>query len=305
MRKSVSMSTKEKEMSLEEKKELLASLKARRKELIEKLRETNKRREELRTVRDEKNKQAKELFEKAKEERKRRDEINEEVQVRKQMRDILREEADKIAKRLFELGNKMKSVSAPRNRRVGNKIRQLERELETTPFLTKEKERQILQQLEDLSIEMAKLEQFKELKSEFNEMQQKLRHIRTEIKTYHTSVTTLAQESQIHQERMIEHNKEAKKIKKEADEAHAEFIALSTTASLIRKELDGLTQKIKELSSEFTTQIQAMRRAKKQEAKRLREKILDAKAAEILERYKEGAKLTLDEFKVLMERGLI
>ena len=52
-------------------------------------------------------------------------------------------------------------------------------------------------------------------------------------------------------------------------------------------------------------EIQAARRAKKVEAKRVREQKLDAKAEEILKRYEDGSKLTLDEFKVLMERGLI
>ncbi|MHA1686576.1 MAG: coiled-coil protein [Candidatus Heimdallarchaeaceae archaeon] len=292
-------------MTLEDKKAQLEAMRAKRKELIGQLREFRKKRDELRAIRDEKNQQSKEFFEKARIEREKRDEINEEVQVRKQMRDILREDADKIAKRLLELGSKIKSVGVPRNRRVRDKIQRLERELETTPFLSKEKERQTLQQLEELSAEMEKLEQFKELKSEFHEMQQKLRHIRTEIKAYHTSVTTLAQESQIHQEKMIEYTKEARRIKAEADEAHAEILALSTSIQAIRKELDSLTQNIKAISAEFSDELQNLRKTRRLEAKRQREQRLDAKAEEILERYKEGHKLTLDEFKVLMERGLI
>ena len=150
-----------------------------------------------------------------------------------------------------------------------------------------------------------RIEQFKDLRSEFREFQNKLRYMQTEIKTYHTSVTTLAQESQVHQEKMINATKEAKKIKEEADEAHAEIIALNGSISAIRKELDGLTQGVKKLSSELGEEIQAARRAKKVEAKRVREQKLDAKAEEILKRYEDGSKLTLDEFKVLMERGLI
>jgi uncharacterized coiled-coil DUF342 family protein len=104
---------------------------------------------------------------------------------------------------------------------------------------------------------------------------------------------------------MINATKEAKKIKEEADEAHAEIIALNASISAIRKELDGLTQGVKKLSSELGEEIQAARRARKVEAKRVREQKLDAKAEEILKRYEDGSKLTLDEFKVLMERGLI
>ena len=221
------------------------------------------------------------------------------------MRDILREDADKIGKRIIELGSQLKNMGVPKNRRVGDRIRRLERQLETTPFLTKEMEKQTLQQLEELSSEFEKLEQFKDLRSEFRDIQNKLRHMQTEIKTYHTSVTTLAQESQIHQEKMIAATKEAKKIKEIADASHAEVIALSSTISSIRKELDSLTQEVKRVSSELGEQVQAARRAKKMEAKRVREQRLDAKAEEILTRYKDGEKLTLDEFKVLMERGLI
>ncbi|MCK5141586.1 MAG: hypothetical protein KAQ70_05280, partial [Candidatus Heimdallarchaeota archaeon] len=132
-----------------------------------------------------------------------------------------------------------------------------------------------------------------------------LRYMQTEIKTYHTSVTTLAQESQIHQEKMIGATKEARKIKDEADAAHAEVIALSIQITEIRKTLDGLTQEVKKLSNEFGIELHAVRKARRVEAKRARDEKLDARAEEILVRFKDGNKLTLDEFKVLMERGLI
>ncbi len=299
------MSVESEEMNLEEKKEHLGSLRLKRKEFIDKLRECNENRNEIRSSRDLKNKQAKDLFNEAKIFKERRDQINEEVQVRKQMRDILREDADKIAKRLVELGSQMKNVGVPKNRRVGEKIRRLERQLETTPFLTKEMEKSTLSQLEELSAEFEKIEQFKDLRSEVRDIQNKLRYMQTEIKTYHTSVTTLAQESQIHQEKMLTATKEARKIKEEADAAHTEVIALSIQITEIRKTLDGLTQEVKKLSNEFGIELHAARKARRYEAKRARDEKLDARAKEILVRYEEGNKLTLDEFKVLMERGLI
>jgi uncharacterized coiled-coil DUF342 family protein len=299
------MSTESKEMNLDEKREHLDSIRQRRRSQIEKLHELNNKRNELRNIRDKKNKESKTFFDEAKTSREKRDQINEEVQVRKQMRDILREDADKIGKRLVELGSQMKNVGVPKNKRVGDKIRRLERQLETTPFLTKEMEKQTLQQLEELSSEFERIEQFKDLRSEFRDIQNKLRYMQTEIKTYHTSVTTLARESQIHQEKMLEATKQAKKIKEEADGAHAEIIALSTSINAIRKELDSLTQEVKKLSSEFGEELQARRKARKVEAKKVRDQQIDKKADEILVKYKEGNKITLDEFKVLMERGLI
>ena len=299
------MSTESEEISLDEKRTNLTSLRLRRKELIDKLHELNNKRNELRSQRDKNNKLARELFDEARISKEKRDQINEEVQVRKQMRDILREDADKIGKRIVELGSQMKNISVPKNRRVGDRIRKLERQLETTPFLTKEMEKQTLTQLEELSSEFEKLEQFKDLRSEFRDIKNKLRHMQTEIKTYHTSVTTLAQESQIHQEKMIAATKEARKVKIESDESHAEVIALSSAISGIRKELDGLTGEVKKLSNELGAEIQAARKARKSEVRRAREHKLDTKAEEILVKYKDGNSLTLDEFKVLMERGLI
>ncbi len=299
------MSTESEEMSIDEKKEHLSDLRLKRKDQITNLHAFNNKRNELRNIRDQKNQEAKTLFEEAKTSKERRDQINEEVQVRKQMRDILREDADKIGKRLVELGSQMKYVGVPRNKRVGDKIRKLERQLETTPFLTKEVEKSTLQQLEELSSEFERIEQFKDLRSEFRDIQNKLRYMQTEIKTYHTSVTTLAQESQIHQEKMITSSKQARNIKEEADGIHAEIIAMSTSINAIRKELDGLTGAVKKLSGELGQEIQAERKARRVEAKRVIERKMDAKAKEILSKYEEGNKLTLDEFKVLMERGLI
>lgn len=299
------MSTESEEISLDEKRTNLTSLRRRRKELIDKLHELNNKRNELRSQRDKNNKLARELFDEARTAKEKRNQINEEVQVRKQMRDILREDADQIGKRIVELGSQMKNISVPKNRRVGDRIRKLERQLETTPFLTKEMEKQTLTQLEELSSEFEKLEQFKDLRSEFRDIKNKLRHMQTEIKTYHTSVTTLAQESQIHQEKMIAATKNARKVKVESDETHAEVIALSSAISGIRKELDGLTGEVKKLSNELGAEIQAARKARKSEVRRAREHKLDTKAEEILVKYKDGNSLTLDEFKVLMERGLI
>lgn len=299
------MSTGSEEISLDEKRTNLTSLRLRRKELIDKLHELNNKRNELRSQRDKNNKLARELFDEARTAKEKRNQINEEVQVRKQMRDILREDADQIGKRIVELGSQMKNISVPKNRRVGDRIRRLERQLETTPFLTKEMEKQTLTQLEELSSEFEKLEQFKDLRSEFRDIKNKLRHMQTEIKTYHTSVTTLAHESQIHQEKMIEATKNARKVKVESDESHAEVIALSSSISGIRKELDGLTGEVKKLSNELGAEIQAARKARKSEVRRAREHKLDTKAEEILVKYKDGNSLTLDEFKVLMERGLI
>lgn len=299
------MSTGSEEISLDEKRTNLTSLRLRRKELIDKLHELNNKRNELRSQRDKNNKLARELFDEARTAKEKRNQINEEVQVRKQMRDILREDADQIGKRIVELGSQMKNISVPKNRRVGDRIRKLERQLETTPFLTKEMEKQTLTQLEELSSEFEKLEQFKDLRSEFRDIKNKLRYMQTEIKTYHTSVTTLAQESQIHQEKMIGATKNARKVKAESDESHAEVIALSSSISGIRKELDGLTGEVKKLSNELGAEIQAARKARKSEVRRAREHKLDTKAEEILVKYKDGNSLTLDEFKVLMERGLI
>jgi len=299
------MSTESEGMSIDEKKEHLSDLRLKRKDQITNLHAFTNKRNELRNIRDQKNQEAKTLFEEAKTSKERRDQINEEVQVRKQMRDILREDADKIGKRLVELGSQTKNVGIPRNKRVGDKIRKLERQLETTPFLTKEMEKSTLHQLEELSSEFERIEQFKDLRSEFRDIQNKLRYMQTEIKTYHTSVTTLAQESQIHQEKMITSSKQARNIKEEADEIHAEIIAMSTSINAIRKELDGLTGAVKKLSGELGQEIQAERKARKVEAKRVIERKMDAKAKEILSKYEEGNKLTLDEFKVLMERGLI
>lgn len=291
---------------LKEKRERLSELRSNKRDLIDELKRTSKLRNEKRSLRDKLNLQAKEAFITARESRNKRDQINEEVQVRKQMRDILREDAERIKKRLTELSSQMKGYGGGnKNRRVSERIKHLERRLETTPFLTKEKERETLQQLEELSEEFERLEEFRELRGEFREIKSKLRNMQTEIKAYHTSVTTLAQESQVHQEKMLDSTKSAKKIKDEADKTHAEVIEYSKRIKEIRNQLDQISAEIRKISSEVQDKSQAMRIARKAHAKRARERRLDVKAEEILSKYKDGDNLTLDEFKVLMERGLI
>ena len=221
------------------------------------------------------------------------------------MRDILKEEAEKIKNRLLELSSKIKDVGAPRDRRVGEKIRAIERKLETTPFLDKDQERETLKQLEALSGALEKLEIFRELKSEIKEMQNKLRQMQMEIKTYHTSVTTLANQSQVHQKRMVEATKEAKMAKEEADSLHAEVLTISAKIKEIKKELDAITKDMKILQKTVGIELKARRKERKIRAKQIRDEILDSRAEAILTKYKNGESLSLEEFRVLMERGLI
>jgi uncharacterized coiled-coil DUF342 family protein len=295
------------------KRELLNELREQKKDLLAEVRELKKERDQYQQERDEKNKAMKELMAEAKTLKEQRDKINEEVQLKKALREMSREDADKIFKKLQEMEEEIETIGVdskqPRGggrkktHTLSRKISELEVELETTPNLSPQKEREIVAQIDKLTEEVANLAIATEKRDELKLIQQKLRAHRNNAKNHHLEVKKLAEDSQTFHDQMIEKIAEAKKIRSEADKKHK----LAVQQTKVVKEVELKIKKVindadtirKELGEETSQEIHKRRK----EEEKVKQKEAKKQADDIKEKLESGERLGFDEFKVLLNQG--
>ena len=110
-----------------------------------------------------------------------------------------------------------------------------------------------------------------------------------------------ARESRFHHKTMIQAFKNADILRKQADELHAQFLESKEQANSIHNEYLNYIREISHLRQEINKNKQKFRAA--QDAQR-REKI-EEKTEDARKKFEEGRKLSFEEFRTLIDKGLI
>lgn len=293
-------------------KEQLRAFRELKRDLIGKVREVEKNRNELKEKRDSRNKDVKNLFQEAKETREKRDLVNEDVKLNKALRDLRQEDVTKVINELEKLEEEMKEFKTDTNFKKNNRhskiekrIQNLERTYVTTGRLTPAEEKDIIEQIEKLTKEKEKLDVVEGKRDEFRAINKKLRKLRSDALSHHKEVQQLAQASQDYHEVMIGQLKEAKQIRAEADADHKQVIVFNEEIKQFRKQINKVaneSDKIRKLLGEETA---VERKKRKFEQAKQQEQDISEKANVIYKRYKAGAKLGFEEFKILVSRGML
>ena len=121
-----------------------------------------------------------------------------------------------------------------------------------------------------------------------------LRSIRSELRR-------CSRESRQHHKNMIQSFKNADAKRKEADNAHNVFLQIKGQADDVHKEYVSFVKEIRNLNR---TIIRAKYKAQDQERKAAQARIEEQVEASV-SKFKEGKKLSFDEFRALVDRGLI
>jgi uncharacterized coiled-coil DUF342 family protein len=100
---------------------------------------------------------------------------------------------------------------------------------------------------------------------------------------------------------MVQAFKKADEVRKEADKSHQDFLTKKKEADAIHQEYIERIQSIRQLSSQVSKIRHEHREKQLAEAK---EK-MEEKAEDALGKFKSGEKLTFEEFRSLIDRGLI
>ncbi|HID17798.1 TPA: hypothetical protein EYP26_05845 [Candidatus Bathyarchaeota archaeon] len=130
------------------------------------------------------------------------------------------------------------------------------------------------------------------------ELKEKMKELREEVSILssmgdeaHKKLIQRAKESEAYHGRMLKLIEEAKKVKEEADEAHRNYVKVKNELSELQMRYIGCVAKIKGLKRRIT---------KQREAREGEEAVKGA-----MRKLKDGKRISLDEFKILMERGAI
>lgn len=288
------------------------------------LRELQNKAFEERSKRDEYNLKVRELSAKIRELRDNTRElsskIRELVEKRRQLIEEirkLREEARKIREEIKKLKtsrkmsiSKIKIIHNMLGRRIideeklREELERLEWEYQTST-LPLEVEKLYVQKINDLELKLALANikrnlsaKIDELNNEINKRIDELKKIKDEISKISEEISNLSSKiDKLREERdnlrnqLVKLKEQRDSYREKANECHNNYIKLLSKMSEIKSEIERLTLLIK--ASRIARSLKEQR------------KVLESKAKEIFERYKRGDRLTLEEFKLLVEFGYI
>lgn len=294
-------------------------------ELKQKLRELEGVAQEYRFKRDETNREVKIISLKIRELRGRilelREEISEVRGKKNKLYDQLKavreerakgiERARSLREQLRELRDELAHIrSALRGGRgyseesLKQQIERLEWEYQTRPHSIEE-EKYYVERMKSLEALYVNIRRFNEVKNRIMELEEEIREVRGRIDLLTRRRDEVLREYVAFKEKLEELKEEysrlssqidglrAKrdKLREEADSYHVQYIHYHNEARKLREEIERVSFLLK--ASELSRRIENRRKA------------MYSKALGVLEKYRRGEKLSLDEFKLLVEFKLI
>ncbi|MCK4848171.1 MAG: hypothetical protein KAT16_04030 [Candidatus Heimdallarchaeota archaeon] len=257
------------------------------------------------------NEQVKELIGSAKEEREKRDKCNQLISEIKEKKNILLKEFEGFneqIERLEEQLNQSKDKPSQNKRRsnistkkIQKDIQDLEWKLQTTSNLAITEEREIVDQINRLEQKFIEARESDVLSRDIKTVYNRTRVLRGKLRSSDRDLRAKAHESRLYHKAMIQAFKNADIFRKQADELHAQFLEAKKQANLIHNEYLTHIREINKTRQSINKNKQKFR--KKQDEER-REK-LKVKADDAKKKFDEGRKLSFEEFRTLIDKGLI
>lgn len=254
--------------------------------------------------RDELNKKMAELIAKVKEHQITRDEDNKKVQEFKVKREEVRKNLAEAKKEVDQIKEEEQLEPLPKppvpEKVLRRNLKQLEWKIQTE-ILPPEEERRLVSEIADLQEQLEEAEAIRALRQERNARFSTYEGLKAEMNHFHKSVIRTAKSSQRHHHEMTKLFTEIDEIRKEADQYHKDFIETKKFADETHKKFIEI---IKEKEKHQKDLQNLKQRARVEHFKEVKETI-ENRAAKALQKYKEGKKLSLEEFSMLVERGLV
>lgn len=255
--------------------------------------------QDLKAKRDGLNARVKELSPKAAELRKKRDETNAKIAELKAMRDNLRGKGKEFSEKIGELKKTRDDLNTTARGRFETLEKAYSEELNIflTADISLEHEINVYNRLLELSQRLEATKKANEVHSEISVEYDKAKVIYTDMDSLHAQIQALAQESQKFHEEMIKIYDEVDTLRKEADSYHAQLSEKFKNISPLRKKIGALKAEIPKLRDELGAYIEQMKgyQIAKDEQKN------EGKREEAKEKLSKKGRLSLDEFRLLVE----
>jgi len=268
--------------------------------IVEQRETLNRKAKELLEQRNRMNEEFKKLIGQVKELKARRDELNRKVKELKASRNVARDAAVAQRERLEKLKNKSDVISKRLDespRKAVEEFNRLEWKMQTT-LLTPKAEKEIINRLKELEAQVLVAKRAEDLRYKIVGTKAAIGGKRLQAQSFHEQMTKVVEESEVIHKNLVEVAASASEAKAGADKAHVAFVeALRGADSAHRQYVTNLV-KIRDLRQQIAETGPLAKLRKGQE---VREK-LEKSGSEKLE---QGKRLSLEEFKALMEKGAI
>jgi uncharacterized coiled-coil DUF342 family protein len=267
---------------------------------VEQRESLNQKARELLEQRNKLNEEFKRLIGEVKSLKARRDELNRKVKELKSSRNVARDAAVAQRERLEKLRNRSDELSERiegNPRRAVEEFNRLEWKMQTST-LTPKGEKEIIKRLKELEAQVLVAKRADAIRDKIVGTRATIGGKRLQAQSYHEQMTKVVEESEVIHNKLVEVAASASAAKAAADQAHAAFVEALKGADNAHKDYVMNLVKIRELRQKIS---QSGPMAKLRKAQEVREK-LEKSGAEKLEQRK---RLSLEEFKALMEKGAI
>lgn len=240
----------------------------------------------FRQERDKLNQELKDTLNTALEKRNERDEINKEVKKFKELRNECNEELKKS-----EWNSGRKEIS-----NIQAEINKIDKTIQTK-VLDIRKENELVKRVSDLTKQLKKIQSNEEEAEDAGDLKEK-------SEQYHQKVVELSDKAQAVHEDMIEYFNKIDGIREKADAKHQEFINSRNAATAKHEEVKEKLTEIRKVNK-FMDQAKSNSRSRKGgegKSDDVREK---EEAEEIFQKFKDGKKLTTEEFLLLQKYNIM
>jgi len=268
--------------------------------LVEQRETLNQKARELIEQRNKFNEEFKRLISEVKNLKARRDELNRKVKELKASRNVARDAAVAERERLEKLRDKSDQISERMDgnpRRAVEEFNRLEWKMQTTT-LTPKGEKEIIKRLKELETQVLVAKKAETLRYKIAGTRATIGGKRIQAQSLHEQMTKVVEESEVIHKKLVEMAASASEAKAAADRAHADFVEALKGADGAHKDYVMNLVKIRELRQQIA---QSGPMAKLRKAQEFREKLEKSGA----EKLGQGKRLSLEEFKALMEKGAI
>ncbi|MHA1302377.1 MAG: coiled-coil protein [Candidatus Heimdallarchaeaceae archaeon] len=258
-------------------------------------------------ARNDYNRQVSTYLKKAKEYEEKRNKLNEEVQnlkeKRKELQQILsvkKKDLDHLIETESSVNKRNLNKQRYKMKTINEQIQKIEWNLQTQ-ILNPEKEKELIQQAEKLSSQLNAIMETIKLSKQQAKLWKEVSTIQKEINQIHTAIIEMAKESQVFHKLMNQHYAKVNETRKIANKYHKDFIRHKKEGDIFHRELLAKyseKNKIKE-------KLGKLKRIVREKHKKELQKNLEKNVKEAFKKYQNGVNLTLDEFRLLVDRGLI
>ena len=239
-----------------------------------------------RKERDELNQELKDTLKVALEKRNERDEINKQVHENKELRNECNEELKKV-----EWNSGKKEIS-----NIQAEINKIDKTIQTK-VLDIRKENELVKRVSDLTKQLKKIQSDEEEEKTADALKEK-------SENYHQKVVELSDKAQAVHEEMIEYFNQIDGIREKADSKHQDFINSRNAATAKHEEVKDKLSEIRKVNK-FMDQAKAKPRTRKSDDKNDNDKKEKELAEEIFQKFKDGKKLTTEEFLLLQKYNIM